>query len=74
MKAHQKITVRDPLTAVEWQDAVNTAELMLTIDACEQYGLITGPKVNVARCEWILAEGLKRNIKPNRKPEEMLRG
>lgn len=50
----------------EWQEAVDGAEFLLTLDAARQYGLITGgPKVNVARCLKIRSEGQRRGIRPS---------
>jgi hypothetical protein len=56
---------RDPKTPEEWQEAVNAAEFYLSLDACRQYGLVTGgPGVNAARCEEILRRGKWRGIRP----------
>ena len=56
MPAHWKEEARDPRTADEWQEAVDGANLMLTIDAAKLYGLVdTDMAINVERCEEILA-------------------
>jgi hypothetical protein len=54
----------DPETPAEWQEAANSANFMLLLDSAIQYGLITGPRADVERCEWILAEAKKRGITP----------
>ncbi len=57
---------KEPKTRAEWQEAVDLAEGALALsDAREHYKLIEGgPEVDVARCEDILARGLKRGIRP----------
>lgn len=57
---------RNPQSSTEWQEAVDAAWMMLSLDSCYQYGLMTGPPVNVERCEWILAEGAKKRILPRK--------
>lgn len=55
----------DPQTAEEWQEAVNLAEFLLSIDSCRQYGLIEGgPEVNVERACDILRRGRWRGAFP----------
>jgi hypothetical protein len=57
--------VRDPLSADEWQQAVDLAEMHLRLDSARQYGLITGGAVvNVDRCLELLAAGRARGIAP----------
>lgn len=57
---------QNPVTPAEWQLCVEGAEALLQLDACRQYGLIKGgPKVNVERCRWILAEGKRQGIAPS---------
>jgi|SRR5579885_3304145 len=47
--------IRDPQTKQEWQEAVDMAHALLSLDACRQYGLVTGgPKINLERCEELL--------------------
>jgi hypothetical protein len=56
---------RDPITPLEWQDAVDGAQFYLHLDACRQYGLLTGgPEVNIERCEEILRRGDKLGYRP----------
>ena len=65
--------MRDPKNSIEWQEAVDTAELMLLLDSAICYGLVTGPKVDVMRCSEILRRGAKLGFRP--KPHaELLAG
>lgn len=58
-------TVRNPETPQEWQDAANTAEMLLLIESARAYGLITGgPQANVERCRSILIEARRRGYEP----------
>ena len=58
--------VKTPQTPSEWQHAVDAAEGCLALDSARQYGLVSGgPVINVERCEEILREGRKRNIRPS---------
>jgi hypothetical protein len=57
---------RTPETDEEWQEAADASQLMLMIDSCYQYGLLTGPPVKVTRCYWILSEAKKRGIVPRK--------
>jgi hypothetical protein len=55
-----------PNTAKEWQDAVDAAYVLISIDAARQYGLITGgPKANVDRCIEIPALGKRKGFSPS---------
>lgn len=56
--------MRNPETPEEWQEAVNSAKLLLLIHDCILYGLIKGPTVNAERCEQILREGAQRGYLP----------
>ena len=57
--------MRDPQTDEEWQEAVDGADALLSLDSARQYGLVTGgPKVNVNRCVAIVEEGKRRGIQP----------
>jgi len=59
-------TRRDPRSPDEWQDAVDSADVLLLIDAAQQYGLVTGgPKVNIARCNELLAAGAEGGVFPS---------
>lgn len=51
-------------TPEQWQEAVDLAAFALGVDAAEPYGLVTGPKFNVARCEHVLAAGRRRGLEP----------
>lgn len=58
--------MRNPRTDAEWQDAVDAAHACLALDSARAYGLVTaGPRVNVERCEEILAAGKARGILPS---------
>lgn len=49
---------RRPKTAAEWQEVVNQAKFMLSLDSCRQYGLLEGvPTINSDRCVYYLEEG-----------------
>jgi hypothetical protein len=64
---------RDPKTPEEWQEAVDAAAGARAIADCAMYGLITGgPKINVRRCDDILARGRKRGIAPSRTDTELV--
>ena len=57
-------TVADPETPDQWRHVATMAAALLRIDACRQYGLITGgPIVNVNRCEALIAGARKRGIR-----------
>jgi len=50
--------LQEPVTAQEWQMAVDGAEFVLLLDSAQQYGLIEwGGKVNAQRCVDILTRG-----------------
>lgn len=56
---------RDPLTPVEWQEAVDAAEAYLALESAKAYGLVRGgPVVNVQRCEQLLRDGKQRGYSP----------
>ncbi len=58
-------TSHDPQTPVEWQEAVDVAHMLLTIDSARQYGLIKGgPAVNVDRCAEIIKRGAALGFVP----------
>jgi hypothetical protein len=54
----------EPSSAAEWQEAVDLADVLLRVDSAEQYGLITGPRVDVERCERILDAGKRLGYTP----------
>jgi hypothetical protein len=55
----------DPTTPEEWQFVVALAEAFLRLDAAKQYGLvISGPVVDVARCEELLERAQQAGIAP----------
>ncbi len=55
----------DPVSATDWQDAVNWADFYLKLESARLYGLVTGgARVNVERCEDILAHGRARGFTP----------
>lgn len=48
-----------------WQDLVDIAHVLLTIDSCRQYGLVTGgPECNIERCRRLLEEARARGFSP----------
>lgn len=50
-----------------WQELVDSAHALLTIDSCRQYGLVSGgPECDAERCRKILAEGQARGFSPRR--------
>lgn len=50
-----------------WQELVDSAHALLTIDSCRQYGLVTGgPECDAERCRKILVEGRARGFSPRR--------
>lgn len=59
------MSVTDPISDQEWQEAVDAAQFYLLLDSCRQYGLITGgPAVSAERCEQILKFGKTRGFRP----------
>jgi hypothetical protein len=58
--------MKNPSTPEEWQEAVDLAHTMLTIEAARQYGLITGgPKVDEERCLDLLEQGRQKGFQPS---------
>lgn len=58
MTTTKRTKPQDPKTVAEWQEALDQAEMLLRLDACRLYGLVTGgPKVNVDRCLELLRRG-----------------
>lgn len=66
------IVARDPQTPQEWQDAIDAAALMIAIHDCYIYGLLTGPKINLERCELLIRRARERGLRP-RPPLETLK-
>lgn len=65
----------EPKSEQEWQDAVDTAHVMLLIDSATKYGLVRGgPKIDVARCEDVLARGKALGYEPAEDAPERLVG
>lgn len=63
---------RDPVTPVQWQEAVDAAEALLRLDSARQYGLVTGgPKLNLTRIEWVQQEAKRRGIIPTERGVEL---
>ncbi len=63
--------MRDPRTRPEWQEAADTAELMLALESCRLYGLLQGGSgVNVMRCEEILERARAMGIEPRQVKEQ----
>lgn len=62
-----------PRTPAEWQEAVDGAEFFLGLDACRQYGLITGvPEIDTYRAVELLKRGRAKGFVP--KPwDELIR-
>lgn len=56
---------QSPQTPAEWQAAVDLAYACLLLDRARQFGLVTAlPRVNVPRCEEVLALGRARGFEP----------
>jgi hypothetical protein len=54
-----------PVTTQQWQDAVDAAHALLTLEHAHIYGLILGgPTVNVERCVELIEDGQTRGIRP----------
>lgn len=51
-------------TPTEWQEAVDAAEFYLLLHSAIAYGLVTGPKVDVDRCEELLRCGKAMGFRP----------
>jgi hypothetical protein len=57
--------MRQPQTPTQWQEAVDAAHAAISLDACRQYGLVTGgPEINMERCEQIIEQGRARGFVP----------
>lgn len=64
--AEKRTRMKNPKTSAEWQEAVDAAAACRAIADCMMYGLLTGPSVDVARCDWILSEGERRGVRPSK--------
>ena len=62
---------RDPQTPEEWQQAVDAAAGARALADCMMYGLITGPGIDVARCDEILERGAALGVRPSRGDTEL---
>lgn len=57
--------MREPQTRAEWQEAVDAAQAMLTLQSSRQYGLVRGgPAVKEERCIDLIARGKRLGVKP----------
>lgn len=57
--------MREPVTDMEWQDAVDAAEFALHLESARHFGVVEGcPEVDVARAEDLLARGRRRGVFP----------
>jgi hypothetical protein len=63
----------EPTSAAEWQEAVDLADVLLRVDSAQQYGLILigGMRVDIERCERVLAAGKKLGYTP--RPDALTR-
>jgi hypothetical protein len=63
-----------PTNGAELQRAVDAAAACRMLADCLMYGLITGPKIDVERCDLILEVGQIRGIYPSRPASELAIG
>lgn len=57
---------RDPRTREEWQEAVDSADALLHLDAARKYGFVTGgPRINLERCAEIVERGQAMGVTPS---------
>lgn len=54
---------RWPETSAQWDEAVAAAVFSLGLHSCYLYGLLTGPDVDVARCDLLLEEARRRGVR-----------
>jgi len=55
-----------PTTDRQWQDAVDAAHFMLTLEIARLYGLASGgPEVNIELCEQIISQGRTLGFVPS---------
>jgi hypothetical protein len=56
----------NPKTREEWQAAVNAAAALRALADCKMYGIIDGgPRIDVERCDELLAKAEALDIRPN---------
>jgi hypothetical protein len=60
-----------PKDPAELQRAVDAAAGARALADCMMYGLITGPKIDVDRCDWLLEAGRLRGIHPSKPANEL---
>ena len=55
-----------PVTDRQWQDAVDAAHYMLTLEVARLYGLASGGvEVNIELCEQIISQGNTLGFRPS---------
>lgn len=66
----------NPTTKQEWQEAIDAADAMLTLNAAIVFDLVDIPaQVDIRRCMHTISEGRERGMQPRReKLEEHLIG
>jgi hypothetical protein len=58
---------RDPETPDEWLALMALSTVLLAIDSCRQYGLVTGgPAIDARRCDELLSRGAALGYQPSR--------
>ena len=56
----------EPKTPEQWQDAVDSAHVLLCIDSARQYGLVEwNAEIDIERCEEILKRGHGHGYTPS---------
>jgi hypothetical protein len=63
--------MKKPKGAAQWQSAVDAAAGARALADCMMYGLLTGPKINVDRCDELLEAGAARGIRPSKPAGEL---
>jgi hypothetical protein len=55
----------DPKTLEQWQEAMDMAHFLLSLESARRYGLVKGgPEVNVVRCLEIIQLGREKGMEP----------
>jgi len=62
---------KEPQTPEDWQRAVDAAAGARALADCMMYGLVTGPTIDVARCDGLLERGAALGIRPSRSAVEL---